>query len=93
MPELAERYRRLIAGAITVLAREDVVQDARDAMRRLLADGCIRLGPNAGATAVTGPVHLRQLGDHVLELAGMARRLGARGGAIAEKLSGSGGRI
>lgn len=93
MPELAERYRRLMGEAVKALAREDAVHDAREATRRLLADGCIRLAPNATGTAVTGPVHLRQLGEHVLEMAGMARRLGAKGGLGAEKLSGSGGRI
>ena len=92
MSELAERYKRLMADAIKALARPEAVHDAREATRRLLADGCIRLAPNAAGTAVTGPVHLKGLGEHVLELAGLPRRLGARGGAAAVKLSGSGGR-
>ena len=73
-----------------MLAREEAVHDAREVARRLLVDWCIRLAPDAADTAVTGPMRLQQLGDHVLELAGGAPPW-SEGGAAAKKLSGSGG--
>ena len=82
-----------MADASKPLARPDVVDDGREVMRRLLADGCVRLAPNASGTAVAGTVYLKAPGQYVLELAGVARHLGARGGAATEKLSGSGGSI
>ncbi len=89
LPELVERYRQQIQQAITVLADENVVHGAREETRRLLVGGRITLAPNTAHTAVTGPVQLVGLGEHVLQLAGWQRQ--RRAGSC--KLSGSGGRI
>jgi len=90
LPELADRYRKLMEDAVKAFARDEAVHDGREAMRRLLEDGCVRLAPNRQRTAVTGPVHLRQLGDHALAVAGLQRHVDR---AAECKLSGSGGRI
>lgn len=62
VPELAERYQRLIGDAVKPLAQPNVAHDAREATRRLLVNGCMRPAPNATGAAVTGPVHLMGLG-------------------------------
>jgi hypothetical protein len=86
-PELVRAYRTQVQQAAKLLAREDVVAEASEAVRRLLADGRIVLAPSADHTAVVGPVHFKELGDHVLELAGWQRNRRD----INDKLSGSGG--
>jgi hypothetical protein len=62
------------------------VAEAAEALRRLLADGRIILSPNSQRGVVKGRVQLKELGDHVLQLAGWQRntRLGN------ERLSGRG---
>ncbi len=90
MPEIVAAYRTQIEQALRVLADERAVHDAREATRRLLVGGRITLGPTPARTAVTGPVHLVGLGDHMLELAGWQRQTRALNGC---KPSGSGGRI
>ena len=85
IPELADRYKKLMQSAIKVFSNEECVHDAREALRRLLVDGQIVLRPNGDGTAVTGPVHLKGLGEHLLEVTGFQRHT--------RKLSGSGGRI
>jgi site-specific DNA recombinase len=90
LPEIVTEYRHQISEAIKVLTDERVVDDAREATRRLLADGRIVLAPTPTRTAVTGPVQLVGLGAHVLQLAGWQRQARAAGAC---KLSGSGGRI
>ena len=84
MPDLVRGYRAQVQRAIAVLAKPEAVEDSRESMRRLLEDGRITLAPNPSHTAVAGPVYLKELGEHVLELAGLQRRC---------KPSGSGGRI
>lgn len=88
MPELVKGYRAQVQRALTVVAKPQHVEDAREAMRCLLVDGRITVTPNETHTAVTGPVHFKSLGDHMLELAGVARQV-----RTPRKLSGSGGRI
>jgi hypothetical protein len=51
----SDRYRRLMGDAVKVLACDEAVHDAREITWRLLADGAIRLAPNAAGTAVAGP--------------------------------------
>jgi site-specific DNA recombinase len=87
MPELAKIYRTKVERALLVVAKPEHVEDARESTRRLLRDGRITLSPNATHTGVTGPVDLKSLGEHVLELAGLQRRVQL----AARKLSGSGG--
>lgn len=90
MPEIVEAYRAQLSKGLALLAKEPAVHVAREATRRLLVGGRITLGPNPAHTAVTGPVHLVGLGDHVLELAGWQRKNRAFTDC---KPSGSGGRI
>jgi hypothetical protein len=90
MPELVAAYRGQIQQALKVLADDRAVHTAREATRRLLADGRITLSPTPDRTAVTGPVQLVGLGEHMLELAGWQRKPRGLG---AWKPSGSGGRI
>jgi len=59
--------------AIAVLAKPEAVDDDHELMRRMLEDGRITLVPNPSHTAVAGPVYLKELGEHVLELAGLQR--------------------
>jgi hypothetical protein len=61
-----------------------------EATRRVLTEGRITLSPTPDHTAVTGPVQLVGLGEHMLELAGWQRKLR---GLAACKPSGSGGVI
>jgi hypothetical protein len=61
--------------ALAVLAKPEVVEVAREATRRMLADGRITLVPNAERTAVAGLVHLRGLDQQMLEFAGFQRHV------------------
>jgi DNA invertase Pin-like site-specific DNA recombinase len=90
LPEIVTQYKDQIRDALKTLTDERVVDDAREATRRLLIDGRIVLAPTPTRTAVTGPVQLVGLGAHVLQLAGWQRQARAAGTC---KLSGSGGRI
>ena len=74
MAQLVAAYRTQIQQALKALADDKVVHDAREATRRLMVDGRIVLAPTPDHTAVTGPVRLVGLGDHVLELAGWQRK-------------------
>jgi hypothetical protein len=89
LPAIVDEYKKQVQQAVKVLAKPQVVAEASEAVRRLLADGSITLAPNADRTGVVGPVHFRELGDHVLQLAGWQRNRRD----INDKLSGSGGRI
>ena len=74
MADIASTYHGQIQQALKVLAQPDSVEDGREAVRGLLEDGRITLVPNASRTGVLGPVHLQELGNHVLELAGWQRQ-------------------
>jgi hypothetical protein len=74
MPELVRVYRTQVQRAIAVLAKPEAVEDARESTRRRLVDGRITLAPSPERTAVAGPVQLKELGEHTLELAGWQRR-------------------
>jgi hypothetical protein len=90
MPEIVAAYRGQLQQALRLLADERAVHTAREATRRLLVGGRITLGPTPAHNAVTGPVHLVGLGNHMLELAGWQRQTRALHGC---KASGSGGPI
>jgi hypothetical protein len=90
MPEIVRAYRQQLQQALKVLANDKLVHDARETARRLLVDGQIVLAPTRDHSAVTGPVRLVGLGEHVLELAGWQRRHRALADC---KPSGSGGMI
>jgi hypothetical protein len=47
-------------------------------VRKLLVDGKIVLTPNEARTAIAGRVLFKSLGDHVLEKAGLRRKMGSR---------------
>ncbi len=59
--------------AVKVLASPEAVEEAREATRKLLVDGRIALAANADRSIVSGPVHFKDLGQHVLELVGWPR--------------------
>ena len=73
LPDIVDSYRKQVERAVKVLAKPEVVADVSEALRRLLVDGRITLIPNEDRTGVVGPVHLLELGDHVLQLAGLQR--------------------
>jgi hypothetical protein len=73
MPEIVAGYRAQVQRALTLLAKPEVVEVAREATRRMLENGRITLAPNAQRTAVTGPVLLRGLGEQMVEMAGLQR--------------------
>ena len=85
LPETVEEYRYLIRHETKSLAQLDAVEQVREATRKLLVDGRIVLAPSVDRTQMTGSVHFKELGEHVLELAGWQRR--------PIKPNGSGGRI
>ena len=89
LPDVVEAHKRLVSDALKTLTRPDIIAAAAEATRRLLEDGKIVLVPNADHSGVIGPIHLKGLGDHVLEAVGWRRKRNE----IKEKLSGSGGRI
>ncbi len=74
LPEIVEEYRGLIRHGIESLAQQDAVEEAREATRKLPVDGRMVLAASVDRTQVTGPVHFKELGEHVLELAGWQRR-------------------
>jgi hypothetical protein len=79
---------------VKTLAKPEAVAEASEALGSLLVDGRIPLVPNADHTGLIGPVHFKGFGDHVLEIAGFARRVGQRKPKeIHKKLIGSGGPI
>ncbi len=91
IPEIVAKYQHLIEQGIKVLASPEAVAEGSEAIRSLLVDGRMTLGPNAAHDRVVGTLQLRDLGDLLLDMAGCARRVGAL--PLAKKLSGSGGRI
>jgi hypothetical protein len=78
IPAMVEDYRKTVEAGLKVLAEPKNVSAAREMVRRLLVDGKIVLTPNEAHTAIAGRVHFRSLGDHVLELAGLRRKMGSR---------------
>lgn len=60
--------------ALALLAKPEVVEDARESTRRMLRDGRITLAPTADRTVFAGLVNLRGLYEKMLEIAGFQRR-------------------
>lgn len=75
VPEIMATYRELIEKGAKALSDPREVSAAREAVRRLLADGSIVLAPNAAHTSLVGAVRFVDLGDHILGLAGAKRRV------------------
>jgi len=69
LAEIEKEHAELLAKA----AGKRDQKDGRESMRRLLEDGRITLAPNPSHTALAGPVYSKELGEHVLELAGLQR--------------------
>ena len=78
IPAMVEDYRNTVEAGLRVLADPKNVSAAREMVRKLLVDGKIVLTPNEARTAIAGRVHFKSLGDHVLELAGLRRKVGTR---------------
>ena len=77
LPEIVAKYRELMAQGVKVLTDPAGVAEASEALRSLLVDGRLVLAPNAAHDGVEGTAHFKELGDHVLEMAGCVRRVGA----------------
>ncbi|MGC2461200.1 MAG: recombinase family protein, partial [Steroidobacteraceae bacterium] len=90
VPQIVADYRNMVGAGIKSLADPDRVAEASEWLRRNLEDGRITLAQNGTGTGLVGPVHFRDFGNHLLELAGLARQLRPY---HSKKLSGSGGRI
>jgi hypothetical protein len=74
LDEEAAKLRNANLGGAQILAKPEQIADARIATRRLPEDGKIILKPNAEGTAVCGEIKFRELGEYVLEVAGLQRR-------------------
>jgi hypothetical protein len=72
--EEAAKLRNANLGGAQILAKAEQIADARIATHRLLEDAKIILKPNAEGTAVCGEIKFRELGEYVLEIAGLQRR-------------------
>jgi site-specific DNA recombinase len=90
LPEIVKAHKVAIQNALKVLARPDVVDDARSITRRLLEDGRITLAPDANRSVVSGPMRLKELGQHVLELAGFQRGLRLTEQSVSPVVAGAG---
>jgi site-specific DNA recombinase len=78
IPAMVADYRKTVEAGLKVLAEPKNVSAAREMVRKLLVDGKIVLTPNEARTAIAGRVLFKSLGDHVLELAGLRRKVGSR---------------
>ena len=91
---MVKDYRALMQQATKALTGRDMVESARDIPRRQLDEGRITLAPNANHTGVAGPVQLRELRNHVLELAGWQREIrgpsGSQNGPVNSMVAGVG---
>ena len=74
LPQIVATYRKLVQQGIKALASQQHIADARQAVRKLLVDGTIVLGPSEDGTAVCGTVHFKDWGEYVLEIAGWTRQ-------------------
>jgi site-specific DNA recombinase len=75
VPQIMESYRELIENGAKALTDRSAVSAAREALRQLLVDGSLVLTPNARHTALVGAVRFADLGEHILGLAGVKRRV------------------
>jgi len=75
LPAIVATYRELIEKGAKALTDPRAVSAAREAIRKLLPDGTIVLSPNAAHTSLVGAVRFVDLGDHILGLAGVKRRV------------------
>ena len=98
IPRIVGEYKNGIQAGVFPLAEPQVVAAAREAVRRLLVGGKIVLSPDPAHTALTGVVRFVDLGHHLLELAGMRRKIRdlvpkAAKGPTVHGIHGSGGAI
>jgi Recombinase zinc beta ribbon domain len=75
MPQIASAYCTAVENAMKVLTDVKAVALAREGVRKLLVDGCIVVTPDAEHAALTGTVRFKELGEHVLETAGIRRKI------------------
>jgi site-specific DNA recombinase len=75
VPQIMAAYRELIEDGAKALTDPRAVSTAREALRQLLVDGSLVLTPNAKHTALVGAVRFVDLGEHILGLAGVKRRV------------------
>ena len=84
LPQWLAKYEALVEKAVRGLSKPSLIAEAREATRDLIEGGRIVLGPTKDQGAVQGSVRLVGLGEQLLRLTGLARRVNK---------SGSGGRI
>ena len=75
LPEIAAAYCKHVENALKALADVKAVATAREGMRKLLVNGCIVVSPDADHAALMGMVRFKELGEHVLETAGIRRKI------------------
>jgi len=68
LDEIVDECLRIIDTGMNVLSDKRASFAAREALKALLVDGVIRLGPNADHTGLEGVVRFKKLGEHVVEI-------------------------
>lgn len=76
LPSLVAGYHKTIERGLKTLTDPAAVAQAREALRTLIVDAEIQLQPNDDHTAAVGELHLVDLGEHVMQLAGSQRKPG-----------------
>lgn len=79
LPLIVAEMRELIGSGVGSLSTPERIVAAREATRKLLEGGAIRLKPNADHTAVVGEISFVALGSHLLEIAGIRREMRGTG--------------
>ena len=83
LPSLVAGYHKTIERGLKALTDPAAVAQAREALRTPIVDTEIRLQPNDDHTVAVGELHLVDLGEHVMQLAGSQRRPGMHGRLVA----------
>lgn len=83
LPLLVAWYHKTIERGLKALTDPAAVAQAREALRTLIVDAETRLQPNDDHTAAVGELHRLDLGEHVMQLAGLQRKPGMHGRLVA----------
>lgn len=79
LPLIVAEMRELIGSGVGSLSTPERIVAAREAIRKVLEGGAVRLKPNADHTAVVGEISFVALGSHLLEIAGIRREMRGTG--------------
>jgi len=83
LPSLVAGYHKTIERDLKALTDPAAVAQAREALRTLIVNAEIRLQPNDDHTAAVGELHLVDLGEHVMQFAGLQRKPDMHGRLVA----------